>query len=53
MKATLVNIEYWFDGMTSAMQVTKSEYYDFYNSGYSGFCVYRFSDGTYKVYNKR
>ena len=46
MKKKIVKVEYWFDGMTSAYEVSKSDYFNSYLSDFPKFRVIKFDDGS-------
>jgi hypothetical protein len=51
-KLKIMNIEYWFDGMTSCYKVERKDFYNSYLSCFSKFMILFFEDGTTKIINK-
>lgn len=51
-RVKIIEVEYWFDGVTSSYQVTKEEFYNSYLEPLPKFLLLVFEDGTSKVINK-
>ena len=49
---TVIETQYWFDGINSSYQVTKEDFYNLYLSCYSGFKLVKYSDGSERTFNR-